>query len=264
MKLSFDITEEQEIDIWKEYKRKPTQEIRDFFLVKYSPLVKYVAGKFINNGSRGNIDFDDLVSYGTFGLIDAVSKFDPTKETKFKTYAITRIRGQMFDELRSLDWVPRSVRQKHKQIEEIRHTYKEKHGVMINDELVAKEIGISLSEVERISNMSNDSSIGSLDDVWNMKKENEEISIIDTLKSPENMDPYFRIEWNEIQKMIVEEIKKLPRKEQEVLILYYHDDLTLKEIGEVLGVTESRVSQLHGKAIRTVRSALEKLNKVFN
>lgn len=263
MNLKIDITEEEEIEIWKAYRNKPTLEIRDFFLIKYAPLVKYVAGKIINNGSKGNVEFDDLVSYGTLGLLDAISKFDPCKDTKFKTYAITRIRGQMFDELRTLDWVPRSVRQKHKLIEEIRINYKEKHGTMVPDEQIAKEIGISISEVERISNMSNDSNIGSLDDVWNMKKENEEISIIDTLKSPESMDPYFKIEWNEIQKRISQEIKKLPLKEQEVLILYYHEDLTLKEIGEVLEVTESRVSQLHGKAIRTVRSSLEKLNKIF-
>ena len=262
MNTKYNITEEEEQKLWIKFKESGNEKDRHFLIEKYAPLVKYVAGKIAPN-IPNNIDFDDLIGFGTFGLLDAIKKFDPEKGIKFKTYGITRIRGQIYDELRSLDWVPRSIRQKHKMIEEIRAKYREENGTSITNEELAEEIGISVSEVNRVSNMSNDSNVGSLDDVWSSKKDDDEITVIETLKSPDSMSPEMMIEKEEVKKVIIEEIKKLPEKEKKVLILYYYEDLTLKEIGEVMGVTESRVSQLHGKAIRHVRASLDNVKKAL-
>lgn len=262
MKEKYDISEEEELGLWMRFKKNGKEEDRHFLIEKYAPLVKYVAGKVAHN-MPSNVDFDDLIGFGTFGLLDAIEKFDPDKGIKFKTYGITRIRGQIYDELRSLDWVPRSIRQKYKMLEEIRVRYQEENGSSITNEELAQETGISLSEVNRVSNMSNDSSIGSLDDVWSSRKDEDEITIIETLSSSEENIPEVMIEREEVKKVIGEEIKKLPEKEKKVLILYYYEDLTLKEIGEVMGVTESRVSQLHGKAVRHIRASLDSIKKAI-
>ena len=256
IKLNINMTEEEEIGVWKDYRKTNHEDYREFFVRKYAPLVKYVAGKVACN-VPDSIEFEDLVGFGTFGLLDAIKKYDPTKGTKFKTYGITRIRGQIYDELRTLDWVPRSVRQKHKLIEEIRKKYHEEHNKKITNEEISQKTGISLSEVERISNMANDSTISSLDDVWYLGQEEDEISMKDTIKSPNSVDPYNYVEKEEIRRIIASKIQALPEREKKVLILYYYEDLTLKEIGAVLDVTESRVSQLHTKAIRHVRNYLE-------
>lgn len=262
MNNKYDISEEEELAVWLRFKKIGKQEDRHFLIEKYTPLVKYVAGRIVPN-VPSNVDFDDLIGFGTFGLLDAVEKFDPEKGIKFKTYGITRIRGQIYDELRSLDWVPRSIRQKYKMLEEVRMRYQEEMNCPISDEELAAQVGISVSEVNRISNMSNDSNVGSLDDVWSSKKDEDEITVIDTLRSSENNSPDAMIEREEVKKVIVEEIKKLPEKEKKVLILYYYENLTLKEIGEVMGVTESRVSQLHGKAIRYIRASLDNIKKAI-
>ena len=256
----FDMDEREELMIWRKFKDLGSVKNKNILIEKYAPLVKYVAGKIINNVPK-NIEFDDLVGFGVFGLLDAINKFDPEKGIKFKTYGITRIRGQIYDELRALDWVPRSVRQKFKQMEEIRKKYKKENGKKIKETELAEKIGISVSEVERISNMSNDSNMTSLDNVWIVKKNEDEISFIDLLKSNEDNNPINNIEREEIKKMISQELRKLPNREQRVLILYYYEELTLKEIGEVLKLTESRVSQLHTKAIRRIRDSLDNIKK---
>ncbi len=254
------MSEKEELMVWRKFKDLGSVQDKNILIEKYAPLVKYVAGKVINNVPR-NIEFDDLVGFGVFGLLDAINKFDPEKGIKFKTYGITRIRGQIFDELRNLDWVPRSVRQKFKQMEEIKKKYKEEKGEIIKKEQLAEKIGISISEVERINNMANDSNIASLDDVWLVKKNDDEVSFIDLLKSNDDNNPVNDLEREEVKKMIVGELKKLPEREQRVLILYYYEELTLKEIGEVLTLTESRVSQLHTKAIRKIRDSLDSIKK---
>ncbi len=256
----FDMDEKEELMIWRKFKDLGSVKNKNILIEKYAPLVKYVAGKIINNVPR-NIEFDDLVGFGVFGLLDAINKFDPEKGIKFKTYGITRIRGQIYDELRALDWVPRSVRQKFKQMEEIKKKYKKENGKKIKEVELAEKIGISVSEVERISNMSNDSNMTSLDDVWIVKKNEDEISFIDLLKNNDDNNPINNIEREEIKKMISQELRKLPNREQRVLILYYYEELTLKEIGEVLKLTESRVSQLHTKAIRRIRDSLDNIKK---
>ncbi len=262
MNLDYNMTEKEEIKYWKKFKKSNSSKLKDFFIIKYAPLVKYVAGKVACNIPH-NIEFDDLVGFGTFGLIDAIEKFDPEKGIKFKTYGITRIRGAIYDELRTLDWVPRSVRQKYKQMDEISKQFEEDKKRPMTVAEKAEAVGISVSEVERISNMANDATIGSLDDVWYLGSDDDEISVLDTIASPEKLNPEYINEKEEIRKTIAGEIKKLPPNEKKVLVLYYYEDLTLKEIGAVLNVTESRVSQLHTKAIRNIRSSIENVKKAL-
>ncbi len=244
--------------LWEKFNKHKEQEIRDYFVIKYAPLVKYVAGK-IAMGMPQNIEFDDLVSYGVFGLIDAISKFDPSRGIKFKTYAMTRIRGAIFDELRSIDWIPRSIRQKAKQIEQVITELENRLGRTVEDEEIARELGVGIEEFQTILSKLSGTSMMSLNDIWYLGDDNDELSILETLEAPENMNPDILIEKQEIRDYIIDAIKKLPDKEKKVIILYYYEDLTLKEIGEVLEVTESRVSQLHTKAIMRLRGRLGRI-----
>jgi RNA polymerase sigma factor for flagellar operon FliA len=202
------------------------------------------------------------VSYGTFGLLDAIEKFDPDREIKFKTYAMTRIRGSIFDELRAVDWIPRSIRQKAKQLEQIIGMLENKEGQTVDDDQIAKELGVSVDELASLLTKISGTSLVSLHDIWYLGDENDEVSFLETLESPSNMNPDVIIEKEEIKNHIVEAIKTLPEKEKKVIVLYYYEDLTLKEIGEVLEVTESRISQLHTKAVMRLRSKLGKVKSV--
>ncbi len=244
--------------LWDKFIKSKDQGVRDYFVIKYAPLVKYVAGK-ISMGMPQSIEFDDLVSYGVFGLIDAISKFDPARGIKFKTYAMTRIRGAIFDELRSIDWIPRSIRQKAKQIEQVIAELENKLGRTVEDEEIAKEMGVSNEEFQVMLSKLSGTSMLSLNDIWYLGDDSDELSILETLEAPENMNPDVLIEKQEIRDYIIDAIKKLPEKEKKVVVLYYYEDLTLKEIGEVLDVTESRVSQLHTKAIMRLRGRLGRI-----
>ncbi len=244
--------------LWEKYIKSAAQDIRDYFVVKYAPLVKYVAGK-ISMGMPSNIEFDDLVSYGIFGLIDAINKFEPARGIKFKTYAMTRIRGAIFDELRSIDWIPRSIRQKAKQVEIVIAELENKLGRTVEDEEIARELGISADDFQSLLSKLSGTSMLSLNDIWYLGDDSDELSILETLEAPENMNPDVLIEKQEIRDYIIDAIKKLPDKEKKVIVLYYYEDLTLKEIGDVLEVTESRVSQLHTKAIMRLRGRLGRI-----
>jgi RNA polymerase sigma factor for flagellar operon FliA len=252
-----------ETELWKEYKASKNAEIRSYLAEKYSPLVKHVAGK-VAIGMPQNVEFEDLVSYGVFGLLDAIDKFDPKREIKFKTYAMTRIRGSIFDELRSIDWIPRSIRQKAKQYEQIMSMLENKEGHKPSDEEIAKELGLSTEDFNSLINKLSSTTLVSLNDIWFLGDENDEISIMETLESPMNLNPDNIIEKEEIKNVIVDAIKTLPEKEMKVIVLYYYEDLTLKEIGEVLEVTESRISQLHTKAVARLRSKLAKVKSVVS
>lgn len=249
---------QDEDKLWKSYIKTQDVSIRDYFVVKYAPLVKFVAGKVVT-GMPNNIEFDDLVSYGVFGLIDAISKFDPTRGIKFKTYATTRIRGAIFDELRSIDWIPRSIRSKAKQIEMIISELENKLGRTVEDEEIASEMGMSVDEFQSLLNKLSGTSMLSLNDIWHMGDDSDELSILETLEAPSDLKPDVVIEKEEIKELIKQSIAKLPDKEKKVIILYYIEDLTLKEIGEILEVTESRVSQLHTKAIMRLRGRLGRI-----
>jgi RNA polymerase sigma factor for flagellar operon FliA len=249
-----------EEELWTLYKKNRDSKIRDAFVKQYAPLVKYVAGK-VAMGMPHNVEFDDLVGFGVFGLIDAINKFDPEKHVKFKTYAVTRIRGAIFDELRSIDWVPRSVRQKAREIEETVQNLEASIGRSASDQEIAAEMGMNIEEYHRVMIKVSGTSIMSLNDVWYTGEENDKVSIVDSIESPQSLNPDIIVEKEEIKKVIVEAINELPEKEKKVLVLYYYEDLTLKEIGKVLEVTESRISQLHTKAIMRLRAKLTNIKK---
>ncbi len=262
MSLFAGYDDREETEVWKEYKLTKSLAIREYFVGKYAALVKYVAGK-ISIGMPQNVEFNDLVSYGTFGLLDAIEKYDPTKEVKFKTYAMTRIRGSIFDELRKMDWVPRTVRSKAKDIERIVIELENRMGRTAEDHEVAQELDMSLADFHTLVNQASVTSLISLNDVWHRNSDSEEFSFIDAIESPVNMNPDVLVEREEVKNVIIEAIKKLPDKEKKVIVLYYYEDLTLKEIGEILEVTESRVSQLHTKAVMRLRGKLSQMKNIM-
>ncbi len=249
-----------EAELWRLYRKTHDPRIREQLVKQYAPLVKYVAGK-VAIGMPHNVEFDDLVGYGVFGLFDAIEKFDPDKHVKFKTYAVTRIRGAIFDELRSIDWVPRSVRQKAREVEETVRRLESAHGRTATDAEIATALNISVKEFEKLMLKISGTSIMSLNEVWYTGEDSDTVSIADTIESPQSLNPDIIVEKDEMKRVIVQSINELPEKEKKVLVLYYYEDLTLKEIGQVLEVTESRISQLHTKAIMRLRAKLTNLKK---
>ena len=252
--------EKTEDELWLEFKKTQSPELRNAFIRQYMPLVKYVAGK-VHTGMPSSVEFDDLVGFGQFGLLDAINKYDPEKNVKFKTYAVTRIRGAIFDELRSIDWVPRSVRQKSKEIEDTIGRLEAKLGRTASDAEVAGAMGISKEEFQQTILKVSGTSILSLNDVWYSGDESDHVSIGDCIESPSSLNPDVIVEREEIRRVIIEAINELPEKEKMVLVLYYYEDLTFKEIGQVLNVSESRISQLHTKANLRLRSKLTNIRK---
>ncbi len=249
-----------EKDLWREYRATGDQSIRDTIVKQYAPLVKYVAGK-ISIGMPQNVDFEDLVGFGIFGLFDAIEKFDVDKHIKFKTYAVTRIRGAIFDELRSIDWVPRSVRQKTREIDETTQELEARIGRSATHEEVANEMGVNIEQYNQIMLKVNSSSLMSLNDIWYSGDDNDKVPIADNIESVSSFRPDTIAEKNDLRRVIIEAINELPEKEKKVLVLYYYEDLTLKEIGKVLGVTESRISQLHTKAVSRLQTKLTNIKK---
>jgi RNA polymerase sigma factor for flagellar operon FliA len=252
-----DKTEEER---WQEYRKTRNPALREAFIKQYAPLVKYVAGK-VAMGMPSNVEFDDLVGFGVFGLIDAIDKYDPEKNVKFKTYAVTRIRGAIFDELRQIDWVPRSVRQKTREIESVISSLEAQLGRTASDQEVAGAMGMSEDEYLKTIQKISGTSILSLNDVWFSGDEKDRVSIVDSIEAPSSLNPDVMVEKEVMRQVIIAAINELPDKEKKILILYYYEDLTLKDIGRVLEVTESRVSQLHTKAILHLRSKLTNIRK---
>jgi len=255
--LPGDRTEEE---LWIEYRRTRNQSIRETLIKQYAPLVKYVAGK-VAMGMPQNVEFDDLVSCGSFGLMDAIEKYDPEKNVKFKTYAVTRIRGAIFDELRQIDWVPRSVRQKTREIETTVSNLEAHLGRTASDQEIAKALNMNeedyLKTIQKISG----TSILSLDQIWLSGDDKDRVTIADSIESPSSLNPDVIIEKEVIKQVLTATLNELPEKEKQILVLYYYEDMTLKEIGKVLQVTESRVSQLHTKAILRLRSKLTNIRR---
>ncbi|MGP1523159.1 RNA polymerase sigma factor WhiG [Treponema sp.] len=249
-----------EEELWIEFRKTGSIQIRDAFIRQYMPLVKYVAGK-LAVGMPGNVEFDDLVGFGQFGLLDAINKYDPEKNVKFQTYAVTRIRGAIFDELRQMDWVPRSIRQKSKEIEDTVVALESRLGRSPADEEVADAMNMSLADYHRMVLKVSGTSILSLNDVWYLGEDADRMSIGDSIESPASLNPDVIVEREEVKRIITQAINELPEKEKMVLVLYYHEDLTFKEIGAVLQVTESRVSQLHKSANSHLRTKLTNIRK---
>ena len=252
--------EKEEDDLWEEFKKTKSPALRDKFIKQYMPLVKYVAGK-VAVGLPASVEFDDLVGYGQFGLLDAINKYDTAKNVKFKTYAVTRIRGAIFDELRQMDWVPRSVRQKSREIEDAITTLESRLGRTATDEEIASSLNMSEDEYHRTVMKVSGTSVLSLNDVWYSGDDNDNMSIGNNIESPSSLNPDIIAEREEIKKVIAQAINELPEKEKMVMVLDYHEDLTFEEIGEVLEVSESRISQLHTKANLRLRAKLTNLRK---
>jgi RNA polymerase sigma factor for flagellar operon FliA len=249
-----------EDELWINYRQNRDPKIREAFVKQYAPLVKYVAGK-VAVGMPHNVEFDDLVGFGVFGLLDAIDKFDPEKGVKFKTYAVTRIRGAIFDELRSIDWVPRSVRQKTREVEEAIGALEAQLGRTATDQEIAGSLGMDEEEFAKTMMKISTTSILSLNDVWFSGDDNDKVTIEASIESPSSLNPDIIVEKEEIRRVIISAINELPDKEKKILVLYYYEDLTLKEIGQVLDVTESRVSQLHTKAMLRLRGKLTNIRK---
>src|SRR5579863_5747663 len=244
-------------EVWRRYKSDGDERARERLVVAYSPLVKYVAGR-IASGLPPHVDEADLISYGLGGLISAIERFDTTREIKFETYAITRIKGAIIDELRSLDWVPRSVRARAREIERINMRLEARLQRAPTDEEMAGELGVTIDEFQETLLQISNSTIVALDELWNVQDATgDQVSLLDTLPDREAPDPQQLVDQSELRDRIADAIALLPEREKLVVALYYYENLTLREIGEVLGVTESRVSQLHTKAVLRLRSKLQ-------
>jgi RNA polymerase sigma factor FliA len=241
--------------LWHDYTKSRDQHLRDRLILTYAPLVKFVAGR-VGASLPSHVDEQDLVSYGLLGLIGAIERFDPDREIKFETFAMARIRGAIIDELRSLDWVPRSVRTRARQIERAIATLERELMRAPTDDEIAKKLGIDREELEDNLREISRTSVAALDELWSPSGSGDQIALIDTIQDGSEPDPESSLEQTEIKEALAESISALPEREKLVVTLYYYEELTLREIGEVLGVTESRVSQLHTKAILRLKAHL--------
>jgi len=246
-------------DLWKRYKVDGDAGARERLVVAYSPMVKFVAGR-LGAGLPSHVDDADLISYGLMGLIGAIERFDPERGIKFETFAMTRIRGAIIDELRSLDWVPRSVRSRAREIEAAQVKLEHELQRAPSEAELATKLGIDEEELQSSLLEIANSSVYALDELWTVSDSSgDQVSLLDTISDPRADDPQESLDSSEIKDRLTDAIGSLPEREQLVVALYYYETLTLREIGEVLGVTESRVSQLHTKAVMRLKSHLQQV-----
>ncbi|MDQ3941403.1 MAG: RNA polymerase sigma factor WhiG [Actinomycetota bacterium] len=246
---------------WDEYKAADSREARDQLILHYSPLVKYVAGR-VAVGLPANIEQADLISYGIFGLIDAIDKYDRTKNVKFETYAISRIRGAIIDELRAIDWVPRSVRFKAREVEKAYAALENKLKRPPSDAEIAEEMGISTEELNHVYTQLSTVSLIALDEITSPEGDKgDRVSLLDTLEDTKTASPMEAFESEEMREILVDAINRLSEREKKVVTFYYFAGLTLAEIGQVLGVTESRVCQIHTKAVLALRGKIAEVTR---
>jgi RNA polymerase sigma factor for flagellar operon FliA len=242
--------------LWLEFRKSRDKGIRDRLILTYAPLVKYVAGR-LGSGLPAHVEEGDLVSYGLLGLIGAIERYDPERDVKFETYAIARIKGAIIDELRAMDWVPRSVRARARHIERAITELEAKLHRAPTDEEIAQKLGLTEEELEDSLTEISRSSIAALDELWTISSSGgDQIALIDTIEDTQGPEPQSALAQTELKEALGEAIARLPEREKLVVTLYYYEELTLREIGEVLGVTESRVSQLHTKAILRLKARL--------
>ena len=242
--------------LWRDYKATAQEKLRERLILHYSPLVKYVAGR-VGVGLPPNIEQADLVSYGIFGLIDAIEKFDIERAIKFETYAISRIKGAIIDELRSIDWIPRSVRYKAREVEKAYASLEAKLHRSPSEAEVAEELGIKLEDLHTIFSQVSFVNVVALDELLTAGGEKgDKLSLVDTLEDTKAEDPVAAFETEETKYLLAKAINTLPEREKIVVTLYYYEGLTLAEIGQVLGVTESRICQMHTKAVLQLRGKL--------
>ena len=243
-------------ELWREFKQTGDAALRERLILHYSPLVKYVAGR-VGVGLPPNIEQADLVSYGIFGLIDAIEKFDLSRAIKFETYAISRIKGAIIDELRAIDWIPRSVRYKAREVEKAYAALETRLFRTPTEAEVAAELNISLEDLHAIFSQVSFVNVVALDELLNVGGERgDKLSLVDTLEDTRAEDPVMAFETEETKYLLARAINTLPEREKIVVTLYYYEGLTLAEIGQVLGVTESRICQMHTKAVLQLRGKL--------
>ena len=246
--------EQELVDLWDRFKSTADPAAREGLILHYSALVKFVAGR-VRAGLPRSVDPQDLASYGTFGLIDAIDKFDPERGYKFETYAVNRIKGAILDELRALDWVPRSVRSRAREIQrnlaELEHSMQRTP----SDEELSDHMGVPLETLQ--DHLGEISTLGfvALDELLN-PAERDSAAVRDVMADPRAADPSGSFEQEETRYLLADSIQRLPDRERLVVTLYYYEGLTLAEIGKVLSVTESRVCQIHTKAVMSLRNRL--------
>ena len=244
--------------LWEQYRDTRDPDVRERLILHYAPLVKYVAGR-VAVGMPANVEHADLVSYGIFGLMDAIEKFDVDKGFKFETYAITRIKGAIIDELRSVDWVPRSVRSRARKLEQAVQKLESDLGRSPSEEELAAELEWTVDELQEALAKVSMTSVAALDEVLNVG-DGDRISLVDTLQDLSAVLPEESYDDIETKQLLRQTLGRLTDREQTVLGLYYFEGMTLAQVGDVLGVTESRVCQIHTKAVLSLRATLtEKL-----
>jgi RNA polymerase sigma factor for flagellar operon FliA len=244
---------------WDEFKTSGARDAREKLILHYAPLVKYVASR-VATGLPSSVDQADLVSYGMFGLIDALEKFEPGRGNKFETYAIPRIKGAIIDELRAMDWVPRSIRFKARELEKAQADLEAMLKRQPSEEELADRLGVSRRELHDMLTQISFVSVLALDEVVSAGADRgEQVSLIDTL-ADKGIDPTYGVESQETRGLLAAAINSLSEREKIVVTLYYFEGLTLAEIGEILGVTESRVCQIHTKAVGGLRGQLSEVD----
>ncbi len=239
--------------LWDEYSRTKSPEVREKIILEYAPLVKVVAGR-LSMYLGYNVEYDDLVGYGIFGLIDAIDKFDYLKEVKFETYASLRIRGAILDQIRKMDWIPRTIRQKQKKIDAVMKAIEAEKGRNATDEEIAEGLGISTEEYTDWQSQMKITNIVSLNEYLEQGSEvSVEYNHAAKFDTPEEV-----LEKDELKQILGEALELLTEKERKVIVLYYYEELTLKEISSILEVSESRISQLHTKGLQKMKQKMGK------
>lgn len=252
------MNEDRRNKMWEEYMKTHSLQLREQIIIEYANLVKIVAGR-LSMYLGYTVEYDDLVGYGTFGLIDAIDKFDLMKGVKFETYASLRIRGAILDQIRKMDWIPRTLRQKQKKIDQAYQKLELEHGRMGTDEEVAQEIGITIDELNTWQNQTKVTNLISLDEFL---EQGAEIRV-DNDNSAHFEQPERVMEKEEVREILIRTLEQLTENERKVITLYYYEELTLKEISHILEVSESRVSQLHTKALQKMRQKLGNNMEMF-
>ncbi len=239
-------------ELWRAFKEQPTTALRNRLVERYLPLVKYNAERIWQRLPEG-VDLDDLISAGVFGLMDAIDAFDLTRGVKFETYCVPRIRGAMLDELRTMDWVPRLVRSKATKMEEARKALEARHGRPPTDVELAEQLGIPMEEFEKMAADANAVGLISLNKKWYETDSYKDVREIDILEDKKGEDPTRRLQRKDLMRMVT---RGLNRNERLIIILYYYEELTMKEIGATLDLSESRVSQMHSAIIQRLQTQL--------
>ena len=241
--------------LWQDYRRNHSPEIREKLVLRYVSLVKYVAGR-LAIGLPPSVQADDLISSGILGLMDAIDKYDLERDTRFETYAVTRIRGAILDELRALDWIPRSTRQKARKLENVYVQLENSLGRSATTREVAEHMKITTTALYGLLDEVRSTSLVSLDEHVQGKDGEGQTRLVDAVEDKGSLDPSDHIDIEDLKQVMNGAIQRLPPRERLVIALYYYEELTLKEIGSILNVSESRISQIHTKAILRLRGKL--------